>query len=50
MSSREEWKEAIESMDKKLAKKLGANLYESLKDDPFHNLNLVNEVRAKYLL
>ena len=50
VSSREEWKEAIESMDKKLAKKLGANLYEALKDCPDHNLDLVNEKRLKYLV
>jgi hypothetical protein len=49
-STPEQWKEAVASMTKEKAKKLGANLYESLKDDPFHNLNLVNEVRAKYLL
>jgi hypothetical protein len=50
VSSREEWKEAIESMDKKLAKKLGANLHEALKDCPDHNLDLVNEKRLKYLV
>lgn len=44
-----EWTECIEMMDKKLAKKLGNNLYESLKDSPDHNLDLVNEKRLKYL-
>ena len=50
VSSQDEWKEAIESMDKKLAKKLGANLHEALKDCPDHNLDLINQVRLKYLV
>ena len=45
-----EWKQAIEMMDKKLAKKLGLNLYESLKDSPDHNLDLINQNRIKYLV
>ena len=49
VSDQKEWAEAIEMMDKKLAKKLGNNLYESLKDSPNHNLDLVNEKRLKYL-
>jgi len=44
-----DWAECIEMMDKKLAKKLANNLYESLKDSPDHNLDLVNEKRLKYL-
>jgi len=48
-STPEEWKDAIESMTKQKAKMLGENLYESLKDDPFHNLDKINEVRLKYL-
>jgi glycosyltransferase involved in cell wall biosynthesis len=48
-STPEQWREAIASMTKEKAKKLGANLYESLKDDPHHNIDLVNEARAKYL-
>lgn len=50
VSGHDEWRDAIESMDKKLAKKLGANLYEALKDSPNHNLDLVNEKRLKYLV
>ena len=49
-STKEQWREAIESMTSKKAKTLGMNLYESLKDDPNHNLDLINDVRAKYLL
>lgn len=49
-STKEEWKEAIESMTKDRAKTLGKNLYESLKDDPEHNLDSINEIRLKYLL
>jgi len=48
-STPEQWKEAVASMTKEKAKKLGSNLYESLKDDPYHNIDLVNEVRAKYM-
>ena len=49
VSDQQQWKEAIESMDKKKAKKLGANLHEALKDSPDHNLDLVNEKRLKYI-
>lgn len=49
-SSTEEWKEAIESMTKEKAKKLGSNLYDSLVSDPEHNLDSINEIRLKYLL
>jgi glycosyltransferase involved in cell wall biosynthesis len=45
-----EWAKAIEMMDKKLAKKLGNNLYEALKDCPDHNLDLINQKRIKYLV
>jgi len=49
-STSDDWAVAIESMTKPLAKKLGINLYESLKDDPNHNLDIINETRLKYLL
>ena len=49
-STKNEWISAIESMTKPLAKKFGINLYESLKDDPNHNLDIINETRLKYLL
>jgi glycosyltransferase involved in cell wall biosynthesis len=49
-SNPEEWADCIEMMDKKLAKKLASNLYESLKDSPDHNLDLVNQKRLKYLV
>ena len=49
-STKDEWISAIESMTKPLAKKFGINLYESLKDDPNHNLDIINETRLKYLL
>ena len=45
-----EWAQAIEMMDKKLAKKLGNNLHEALKDSPDHNLDLINQNRIKYLV
>jgi glycosyltransferase involved in cell wall biosynthesis len=48
-STDQEWKEAVESMTKERSKMLGENLYESLKDDPHHNLDKVNEIRLKYL-
>ena len=37
-------------MTKEKAKNMGLNLYESLKDDPNHNLDLINNIRLKYLL
>jgi len=37
-------------MDKKLAKKLGNNLHEALRDSPDHNLDLINQNRIKYLV
>ena len=46
----DEWKEAIESMTKERAKQLGRNLYDSLVDDPNHNLDTINQTRLKYLL
>lgn len=49
-STTAEWKEAIESMTKQKAKQLGENLYESIRNCPNHNLDLVNLTRAKYLL
>jgi glycosyltransferase involved in cell wall biosynthesis len=48
--TREEWKDAIESMDKKKAKRLGENLYEFIKNSPNHNIDMVNEKRLKYLV
>jgi glycosyltransferase involved in cell wall biosynthesis len=49
-SNPEEWADCIDMMDKKLSKKLAINLYESLKDSPDHNLDLVNQKRLKYLI
>jgi glycosyltransferase involved in cell wall biosynthesis len=49
VSDQKEWAEAIEMMDKNLAKKLGQNLFEHLKDSPDHNLDLVNQKRLKYI-
>ena len=49
-STKEEWKEAIESMTKDKARTMGLNLHESLKNDPNHNLDLINNIRLKYLL
>jgi len=49
-STTSEWKDAIESMTKAEAKRLGNNLYESIRNCPNHNLDLVNLIRAKYLL
>jgi len=49
-SNKEEWKDAIESMTKEKAKSMGLNLHESLKNDPNHNLDLINNIRLKYLL
>ena len=48
--TREEWKDAIESMDVKTAKRLGENLHEFVKNSPNHNIDLVNEKRLKHLL
>jgi glycosyltransferase involved in cell wall biosynthesis len=45
----DEWKEAIESMTKERAKQLGRNLYDSLVDDPNHNLDTINQTRLNYL-
>lgn len=50
VSDPQQWKEAIESMDKKKAKRLGENLHEALKNSPDHNLDLVNQKRLKYLV
>ena len=49
VSDQKEWSEAIEMMDKKLARKLGQNLFEHLKDSPDHNLDLINQKRLKYI-
>jgi glycosyltransferase involved in cell wall biosynthesis len=49
VSDQKEWAEAIEMVDKNLAKKLGQNLFEHLKDSPDHNLDLVNQKRLKYI-
>jgi glycosyltransferase involved in cell wall biosynthesis len=48
--TREEWKDAIESMDVKTAKRLGENLHEFVKNSPNHNIDLLNEKRLKHLL
>jgi hypothetical protein len=48
-STREEWAEAIESMDKKLAKKLANNLWEDLRFHEDYNLDKVNGKRLKYI-
>lgn len=45
----EEWAEAIEMMDKKLAKKLANNLWEDLKFHEDYNLDKVNGKRLNYL-
>jgi glycosyltransferase involved in cell wall biosynthesis len=45
----DQWKEAIESMTKERAKQLGRNLYDSLVDDPNHNLDTINQTRLNYL-
>jgi len=49
-STKDEWRGAIESMTKADAKRLGNNLYESIRNCPNHNLDLVNQIRAEYLL
>jgi O-antigen biosynthesis protein len=49
-STKYEWRGAIESMTKAEAKRLGNNLYESIRNCPNHNLDLVNQIRAEYLL
>jgi glycosyltransferase involved in cell wall biosynthesis len=45
-----EWAEAIESMDKKLAKKLAGNLFDDLRDHEDYNLDKINLKRLKYLV
>ena len=45
-----EWAEAIESMDKKRAKKLANNLFDDLRDHEDYNLDKVNLKRLKYLV
>ena len=47
--TKEEWAEAIEMMDKKLAKKLANNLWEDLKFHEDYNLDKVNGKRLKYI-
>jgi glycosyltransferase involved in cell wall biosynthesis len=47
--TREEWAEAINMIDKKLAKKLANNLWEDLKFHQDYNLDKVNGKRLKYI-
>jgi glycosyltransferase involved in cell wall biosynthesis len=49
-STPKEWAEAIEMMDKKLAKKLANNLWEDLKFHEDYNLDKVNGKRLKYIV
>lgn len=46
---KEEWAEAIDMMDKKLAKRLANNLWEELKFHEDYNLDKVNGKRLKYI-
>jgi glycosyltransferase involved in cell wall biosynthesis len=48
-SNSKEWAEAIEMMDKKLAKKLANNLWEDLRSHEDYNLDKVNLKRLKYI-
>jgi hypothetical protein len=47
--TRDEWAEAIESMDKKLAKTLARNLFDDLRDHEDYNLDKINLKRLKHL-
>ena len=46
----QEWADAIESMDKKRAKKMANNLFDDLRDHEDYNLVKVNLKRIKYLV
>ena len=49
-STPQEWQEAIESMDKKTAKKMASNLFEDIKDHEDYNLDKINLKRLKHLV
>jgi glycosyltransferase involved in cell wall biosynthesis len=49
-STPQEWEEAIESIDKKTAKKMANNLFEDIKDHEDYNLDKINLKRLKHLV